>query len=91
VRMEIVRRRYRRQTEEDVAWIAPLATALQHFQIIYMVGELFVGIAYQSFGWLVFAVQIGLDAWLARKERAERKAGQAFVPALPARPPLLTH
>jgi probable O-glycosylation ligase (exosortase A-associated) len=84
VRMEIVRRRYRRQTGEDVAWIAPLATALQHFQIIYMVGELFVGIAYQSFGWLVFATAIGFDAWLARKERAERKAGAAFAPRLAA-------
>lgn len=89
VRMETIRRRYKRQ-DGDNAWIAPLATALQHFQIIYMVGELFVGIAYQSFGWLVFAVQIGLDAWLARKERAERKAGASFAPAMAIRPPLPT-
>jgi putative inorganic carbon (HCO3(-)) transporter len=89
VRMEMIRRRYKRG-DGDRAWIAPLATALQHFQIIYMVGELFVGIAYQSFGWLVFAVQIGLDAWLARKERAERKAGASFVPAMAIRPPLPT-
>ena len=80
VRMEVIRRRYRRQNAEGLDWIAPLATALQHFQIVYMVGELFVGIAYQSFGWLVFAVQIGFDTWLARKERAERKAGATFVP-----------
>jgi probable O-glycosylation ligase (exosortase A-associated) len=86
VRMEIVRRRYRRQTGEEDAWIAPLATALQHFQIIYMVGELFVGIAYQSFGWLVFAVQIGFDAWLAGKEKAERKAGAGFARPLAAQP-----
>src|ERR1700709_2042414 len=33
VRMEIVRRRYRRQTGEDVAWIAPRATALQPFRV----------------------------------------------------------
>jgi probable O-glycosylation ligase (exosortase A-associated) len=84
VRMEMLRRRYRRR-EGDEAWIAPLATALQHFQLIYMVGELFVGIAYQSFGWMVFAVQIGLDAWLARRERAERKAGASFAPGLAAR------
>jgi O-antigen ligase len=86
VRMEIMRRRYRRQTGDDIAWIAPLATALQHFQIIYMIGELFVGIAYQSFGWLIFAVQIGFDAWLTRKERAERKAGASFAPRLAAQP-----
>jgi hypothetical protein len=55
-----------------------------------MIGELFVGIAYQSFGWLVFAVQIGLDAWLARRERAERKAGASFAPRPAAGPPLVT-
>jgi putative inorganic carbon (HCO3(-)) transporter len=91
VRMEIVRRRYRRQTGEDIAWIAPLATALQHFQIIYMIGELFVGIAYQSFGWLIFAVQIGFDQWLARRERAERKAGAGFMPQPAAAAALPTH
>jgi probable O-glycosylation ligase (exosortase A-associated) len=91
VRMEIVRRRYKRQTGEDVAWIAPLATALEHFQIIYMIGELFVGIAYQSFGWLIFAVQIGFDQWLARKERAERKAGASFARTMPDEPQLLTN
>jgi O-antigen ligase len=85
VRMEMIRRRYRRRDGEE-AWIAPLATALQHFQLIYMTGELFVGIAYQSFGWLMFGVQIGLDFWVARKERAARKAGAGFVPALTARP-----
>ena len=46
VRMEVIRRRYRK-AEGDEAWIAPLATALQHFQLIYLVGSLFVGIAYQ--------------------------------------------
>jgi O-antigen ligase len=81
VRMEMIRRRYRRREGEE-AWIAPLATALQHFQLIYMTGELFVGIAYQSFGWLVFATAIGLDAWLGRKERATRKAGAGFAPQM---------
>ena len=85
VRMEMLRRRYRRRDGEE-AWIAPLATALQHFQLIYMTGELFVGIAYQSFGWLVFAVQIGLDAWLAHKERAARLAGAGFAPPLAIQP-----
>jgi probable O-glycosylation ligase (exosortase A-associated) len=70
VRMEMLRRRYRRDTG-DTAWIAPLATALQHFHIIYLVGSLFVGIAYQSFGWLVLAVQIGLDVHVGRRRRAE--------------------
>jgi probable O-glycosylation ligase (exosortase A-associated) len=90
VRMEMLRRRYRRR-EGDEAWIAPLATALQHFQLIYMVGELFVGIAYQSFGWMVFAIQIGLDAWLARRERAERKAGASFAPERGCAPSIATN
>ena len=34
--------------EGDKAWIAPLATALQHFQIIYLVGASFVAIAYHA-------------------------------------------
>jgi len=90
VRMEMIRRRYRRR-DGETAWIAPLATALQHFQIIYMVGELFVGIAYQSFGWLMFGVQIGFDAWLARREKAERKMGTGFAPKVAAGPSLLAN
>ncbi len=77
VRLEILRRRYRRAEGED-GWIAPLATALQHFQIIYLIGSLFVGIAYQPFPWLVFAVGIGLDAYVARRTRAAAK--KPFLP-----------
>lgn len=78
VRMEVLRRRYR-AGEGDEAWISPLATALQHFQIIYLVGSLFVGIAYQPFVWLVLGVQIGLDSWCARRRRDAKPAwpGQA--------------
>jgi len=70
VRMEILRRRYRK-LDGDKAWIAPLATALQHFQIIYLIGSIFVGIAYQPFAWLMLAVQIGLDQHVGRTERSE--------------------
>ncbi|HYE28223.1 MAG TPA: putative O-glycosylation ligase, exosortase A system-associated [Allosphingosinicella sp.] len=76
-RLEMLRRRYRSAEGED-AWIAPLATALQHFQIIYLIGSLFVGIAYQPFPWLVFAVAIGLDAYVARRVRATAK--KPFLP-----------
>jgi hypothetical protein len=34
VRMEVLRRRYR--DRGDLAWVSPLATALQHFQIVYV-------------------------------------------------------
>jgi probable O-glycosylation ligase (exosortase A-associated) len=79
VRMEVIRRRYRRVEGED-QWIAPLATALQNFQLIYLVGALFVGIAYQPFVYLLIASQIGFDAWLSRRERATREQGFGFAP-----------
>jgi len=72
VRLEVIRRRYRKAEGGD-SWIAPLATALQHFQIIYLVGSVFVGIAYQPFPWLVFAVGIGLDSYLSRRARVAAK------------------
>ncbi|HVQ08640.1 MAG TPA: putative O-glycosylation ligase, exosortase A system-associated [Allosphingosinicella sp.] len=79
VRMEVIRRRYRRVEGED-AWIAPLATALQNFQLIYLVGAVFVGIAYQPFVYLMVASQIGFDAWLSRRERAARRQGFGLAP-----------
>jgi len=79
-RLEIVRRRYRRLAG-DQAWIAPLATALQHFHLIYLVGSLFVGIAYQPFIWLMVGTEIGFDNWLKRKERKAQAAARSFVPA----------
>lgn len=78
-RMELIRRRFRREAG-DRAWIAPLATALQHFQLIYLVGAAFVGIAYQSFGWLVFGVQIGFDLYCVQLRRGERRAAMAIRP-----------
>jgi hypothetical protein len=81
VRMEMIRRRFRRAEGED-EWIAPLATALQHFQLIYLVGALFVGIAYTPFVYLMLASQIGFDAWLSRRERRQRNLERrhAFSP-----------
>jgi probable O-glycosylation ligase (exosortase A-associated) len=79
VRMEVLRRRYR-QAVGDKAWIAPLATALQHFQIIYLVGASFVAIAYTPFTLMILGVQIGLGHLVARRERAERPRA-AFAPA----------
>ncbi|MDQ8757500.1 putative O-glycosylation ligase, exosortase A system-associated [Sphingosinicella sp. LHD-64] len=70
VRMEMIRRRYARR--EDVPWIAPLATALQHFQIVYLVGSAFVQTAWQPFAWMMIGAQIGFDLWVARREREAR-------------------
>ncbi len=70
IRMEMVRRRYSHTINPGEQWIAPLATALQNGQIIYLVGSLFVGIAFQPFIYMLIATQIGLDTYLARR-RAE--------------------
>jgi probable O-glycosylation ligase (exosortase A-associated) len=83
VRMEVIRRRYRKAVGED-GWIAPLATALQHFQIIYLVGAVFVAIAYQPLTLMVLGVQIGFDSFLARRQRAERKLARPFAAPAPA-------
>ena len=84
LRMEILRRRYRSE-EGETAWIAPLATGLQHFHIIYLVGALFVGIAYQPFSWLVIAAQIGFDSYVCRNHRPAPKPRGLF-PGAAAQP-----
>ena len=66
-RMEVITRTYRTRNRPDEAWVAPLATALQHSQIIYLVGSLFVGIAFQTFFYMLIALQISLDTYLARR------------------------
>lgn len=67
LRMEWLRRRYRgERAPPGYEWVSPLATALQHAQLIYLVGGLFVGIAFQPFVLMLLSVQIGLDTYLAR-------------------------
>jgi probable O-glycosylation ligase (exosortase A-associated) len=73
VRMEVLRRRFRRAEGED-AWIAPLATALQNAHLIYLVGALFVGIAWQPVIYMLLGVQIGFDLLVGRKTREEGRA-----------------
>jgi probable O-glycosylation ligase (exosortase A-associated) len=72
LRMEVLRRRHRKPAEGE-EWIAPLATALQHAQLIYLVGGLFVGIAFQPFIYMLLAVQIGFDTYVGRKARERAK------------------
>lgn len=67
--MEAIRRRYRKRTEAEVQWIAPLATALENAQIVYMIGSLFVGIAFQSFIYMMLAMQMGLATYTHRREK----------------------
>jgi probable O-glycosylation ligase (exosortase A-associated) len=66
-RMEVISRTYRKRNRPDETWVAPLARALQNAQIIYLVGSLFVGIAFQPFVYMLVGMQIGLDTYLARR------------------------
>ncbi|MEG3176010.1 putative O-glycosylation ligase, exosortase A system-associated [Sphingomonas sp. RB3P16] len=74
VRMEVLRRRYRKQTE-TYGWVTPLAGALQSAHIVYLLGAAFVGIAFQPFVYMLIGAQIGLDSYLALK-----RAPQAWRP-----------
>jgi probable O-glycosylation ligase (exosortase A-associated) len=66
-RMERLRRIYNMSEKEEEQWIAPFAIALLNAQIIYMVGALFVGIAFQPFMYMLVGMQIGLDTYVRRR------------------------
>lgn len=68
-RMEVISRLYRKRSRPDEAWVAPMATALQNSQIIYLVGSLFVGIAFQAYFFMLIALQIGFDTYLTRRRK----------------------
>jgi hypothetical protein len=84
IRTESIRRLYRNSDAPGEAWIAPFALALQQGHVIYMVGSLFVGIAYQPFIFMMLSLQIGLDTYLARKRGAAARG--RLVPLQPLRP-----
>lgn len=67
IRMEAIRRRYKAPAPGD-AWISPLATALQSGHLVYMMGAMFVGIAFQPFIYMMIGLQIGLHTYLKRRE-----------------------
>jgi len=83
IRTESIRRFYRKRDGPQEAWVSPFALALQQGHIIYMIGSLFVGIAYQPFIFMMLALQIGLDTYLTRKRKAA--ARQDLAAALVAR------
>lgn len=82
VQMEIIRRRWKDRTEPAEAWAAPLAVALQLAQVVYLVGSLFVGIAFQPFILMLIGLQCGLYSYLKRIGRP------VAAPARTARRPI---
>ncbi|OWQ97920.1 putative O-glycosylation ligase, exosortase A system-associated [Sphingopyxis witflariensis] len=85
--MERLRRRYLKTRRAEEQWIAPLATALQHGHIVYMVGSLFVGIAFQPFIYMMLALEMGLYTYCRRREQESGWRPLMARPAqVPARP-----
>ncbi|MFM6931027.1 MAG: DUF5935 domain-containing protein [Novosphingobium sp.] len=87
--MERLRSRWRKKAAApgagpDVHWQAPLATALQQAQLVYLLGSLFVGIAFQAFALMLIGVQCGLWSYLRRIDspdaRVIRKTHKLNIP-----------
>jgi len=89
-RMEVVRRRYAKSEKAGEQWVAPLAIALQHGHVIYLVGALFVGIAYQPFVYMLVALQIGLDTYMSRRSAEAKRQPLAKQLTGAARPKTLS-
>ncbi len=66
--MERVRARWKDRKAEDEAWIGPFAVTLQLASVIYIVGALFQGIAYQPVMLMLIGLQIGLGTYCQRVE-----------------------
>jgi O-antigen ligase len=78
--MERLRARWRKKAadspdDDSLRWQAPLANALQQAQLVYLLGSLFVGIAFQPFILMLIGLQCGLWSYLRRIEKPARRAG----------------
>lgn len=83
--MEVLRRRFRKDSTEQFGWVSPLAEALQQAQVIYLVGSTFVGIAFQPFCYMLVGLQCGLWAYIQRVKAAKpepfRKGTRILAPS----------
>ena len=75
--MERIQRRWRARTDEAERWIAPFAAALQMGAVIYIVGALFQGIAYQPVMLMLVGLQIGLHSYCLRIDSARALLGRS--------------
>ena len=63
----------RKQEDGRKSWQWGLATALQQAQIVYLVGSLFVGIAFQPFIFMLVGLQCALWSYVQRTERVPQQ------------------
>ncbi|WP_324828704.1 putative O-glycosylation ligase, exosortase A system-associated [Qipengyuania zhejiangensis] len=73
ISMERLRRRGRASDDPDMQRWGSLANALQQVQLVYLMGSLFVGIAYQPFILMVLGVQMALSTLIANDDSARRE------------------
>lgn len=64
--MERLRRHWKDCKAAHEAWIAPLANALQMSQLVYFLGALFIGIAFQPVMFMIIGLQCGLWSYCRR-------------------------
>ncbi len=64
--MERLRRRWKDRKAAHEAWVAPLANALQMSQLVYFLGALFIGIAFQPVMFMIIGLQCGLWSYCRR-------------------------
>ena len=72
--MERLRWQFRKTGQGERSWQWGLSTALQQAQLVYLLGALFVGIAYQPFIFMLIGLQCGLWSYVKRTTRTEVKA-----------------
>ena len=70
--MERLRARWKDRTGPGENWQAPLANALQLAQLVYFVGALFIGIAFQPVMFMLIGLQCGLWSYLRRIDNPVR-------------------
>ncbi len=76
--MERLRRRWKDRKAEHEAWVAPLANALQLSQMVYFLGALFIGIAFQPVMFMIIGLQCGLWSYC---RRIDAPAPRSVLPA----------
>ena len=79
--MERVRARWKDRKDEEEAWIGPFAVALQMAGVVYIVGALFQGIAYQPVMLMLIGLQIGLNTYCQRIDSRRPKPARLAKPA----------
>ncbi len=86
IQLEGVQRRLRNSDDAKDKCDASLASALQQGHIIYLLGALFIGIAYQPFVYMLIGLQIALVQQVKRRHRLPmRRPGELLRQAAAAR------